>query len=131
MKLSDPTTWGIPVEKVEINDPTWGLIEIQRWSQFHFYHSPDYPMEIILIQRKRKGLSQKAAKPMWLAWIGSEKLSLESFWKFYLRRFAIEHWNRFVKQRLHWTLPKFGTPQMSQRWSEKDANFNLAIVVSS
>ena len=35
-------------------------------------------MEIILIQRKGKGLSKKAAKPMWLAWIGLEKLSLEA-----------------------------------------------------
>ena len=67
-------------------------------------------MEIILIQRKGKELSQKAAKPMWLAWIGLEELCLESLWQHYLRRFAIEHWNRFVKQRLHWTLPKLGTP---------------------
>ncbi len=118
MKLSDPTTWGIPVESMEINDPTWGQIEIHRWSQFHFYHSSDHPMEIILIQRKGKGLSQKAAKPMWLAWIGSEKLSLISLWEFYLRRFAIEHWNRFVKQRLHWTKAKLGTTEKGQRWSD-------------
>ena len=64
--------------------------------------SADHPMEIILIQRTGIGLSKKAAKPMWLAWIGEEKLSLEELWKYYLRRFAIEHWNRFVKQRLHW-----------------------------
>ena len=76
MKLSDPTTWAIPVETIEINDPTWGVIEIQRWSQFHFYQSAEHPMEIILIQRKGKGLSQTAAKPMWLAWIGLETLSL-------------------------------------------------------
>ena len=96
MKLSDPTTWGLPVESIEIDDPTWGVIEIQRWSQFHFYHSADHPMEIIRIQRQGKGLSKKAAKPMWLAWIGLEKLSLESLWQHYLRRFAIEHWNRFL-----------------------------------
>ncbi len=118
MKLSDPTTWAVPVESIEINDPTWGIVKIQRWSQFHFYHSPDQPMEIILIQRQGKGLSQKAAKPMWLAWIGQEKLSLEELWKYYLRRFAIEHWNRFVKQRLHWKLPKLGTTQKGQRWSD-------------
>jgi hypothetical protein len=39
MKLSDPTTWAIPIEKIEINDPTWGVIEIQRWSQLHFYQN--------------------------------------------------------------------------------------------
>ena len=92
MKLSDSTTWEVPIESIEIDDPTWGRVEIKRWSQFHFYHSADHPMEIILIQRQGKGLSKKAAKPMWLAWIGQEKLSLEELWKYYLRRFAIEHW---------------------------------------
>ena len=118
MKLSDPTTWKVPVESIEIDELTWGTVEIQRWSQFHFSGSADRPMEIILIQRKGKGLSKKAAKPMWLAWIGKEKLSLEELWKYYLRRFAIEHWNRFVKQRLHWTLPKLGTTEKGQRWSD-------------
>ncbi len=75
-------------------------------------------MEIILVQRKGKGLSKKAAKPMWLAWIGLEKLSLESLWQHYLRRFTIEHWNRFVKQRLHWTKAKLGTTEKGQRWSD-------------
>ena len=55
---------------------------------------------------------------MWLAWIGLEKLSLESLWRHYLRRFAIEHWNRFVKQRLHWTKAKLGTTEKGQRWSD-------------
>ena len=102
MKLSEPTTWEVPVESIFINDPTWGTVEIKRWSEFHFSNSADHPMEIILIQRTEKGLSKKAAKPMWLAWIGEEELSLEELGKYYLRRFAIEHWNRFVKQRLHW-----------------------------
>ena len=51
MKLSDPTTWGVPVESVEINDPTWGIVEITRWSKFHFYQSASQPMEIVLIHR--------------------------------------------------------------------------------
>ncbi len=36
----------------------------------------------------------------------------------YLRRFAIEHWNRFLKQRLHWTKAKLGTTEKGQRWSD-------------
>ncbi len=62
MKLSDSTTWGVPIESIEIDDPTWGRVEIKRWSQFHFYGSPDHPMEIILIQRQGKGLSKKAGQ---------------------------------------------------------------------
>ncbi len=117
-KLSAPTTWGIPIESIEVDDPTWGKVEIQRWSQLHFRQAAEHPMEVILIQRKGKGVSKKAAKPMWLAWVGEERLSLESYWHHYLRRFAIEHWNRFAKQRLHWTLPKLGTPEQGQRWSD-------------
>ncbi len=117
MKLSDPTTWGVPIESVEINDPTWGIVEITRWSKFHFYQSAEQEMEIVLIQRKGKELSKKAAKPMWLAWIGDQILSLKWIWELYLRRFAIEHWNRFLKQRLHWTKAKLGTTEKGQRWS--------------
>ena len=40
-KLSDPTSWGIPVESVEIDDQTWGKVEIQRWRQLHFKGAAD------------------------------------------------------------------------------------------
>jgi hypothetical protein len=116
MKLSDPITWAIPIESIEINGSTWGGVKIQKWSQFHFYESAEHPMEIILVQRQGKGLSQKEAKPMWLAWIGTEQPSLMSLWSLYLG-FAIEHWNRFVKQRLHWTKAKLGNTESGQRWS--------------
>ena len=56
MKLSAPTTWGIPVESVEINDPTWGIVEITRWSKFHFCQSASQPMEIVLIMMEESRL---------------------------------------------------------------------------
>ncbi|WP_339386640.1 hypothetical protein [Calothrix rhizosoleniae] len=37
--------------------------------------------------------------------------------RLYLRRFGVDHWYRFAKQRLHWTLPKLSTPEQSDRWS--------------
>ena len=117
-RLSDSTTWGIPIESIEVDDPTWGKVEIQRWSQLHFLQAANHPMEVILIQRKGKGLSPKAAKPIWLAWVGEEMPPVERLWCQYLRRFAVDHWNRFAKQRLHWTLPKLGTPEQGQRWSD-------------
>jgi hypothetical protein len=36
----------------------------------------------------------------------------------------IDHWNRFKKQRLHWTCPKLGTPEQLQAWS------NLMLLMS-
>ncbi len=117
-KLSDPQSWGIPVESVEIDDPTWGRVEIQRWSQLHFRQAAEVPMEVILIQRKGQKLSATAAKPIWLACLLQQMLPLECIWRLYLRRFAVDHWNRLAKQRLHWTLPKLSTPESSQRWSD-------------
>jgi hypothetical protein len=56
--------------------------------------------------------------PLWLVWTGKQTLSLEEIWHQYLRRFGIEHWFRFAKQRLHWTMPSFKTPAQSERWSD-------------
>jgi hypothetical protein len=57
-------------------------------------------------------------KPLWLTWLGIEMPALFDFWRLYLRRFAIDHWYRFAKQRLHWTLPKLSTPEQCERWSD-------------
>ncbi|NJM59711.1 MAG: hypothetical protein HC849_05165 [Oscillatoriales cyanobacterium RU_3_3] len=43
---------------------------------------------------------------------------LDIVWFKYLRRFAVDHWYRFAKQRLHWTLPNLRTPEQSERWSD-------------
>ena len=72
MKLSDPETWAVPVESIEIDDPTCGVVKISRWNRFHFEQSADYPMSIILVQPQGKKLSQRSTTPMWLAWIGEE-----------------------------------------------------------
>jgi len=31
---------------------------------------------------------------------------------------AVDHWYRFLKQRLHWTVPQLGTPHQCERWSD-------------
>ena len=118
MKLSDPTTWEAAVESIKISEESGREVEIKRWSHYHFYHSAKHPMEIICIQRKGKSLSRVDRKPMWLAWIGLEMPSLLEIWKLYLQRFAIEHSNRFLKQRLHWTKAKLGTPEKEEKWSD-------------
>lgn len=55
---------------------------------------------------------------MWLVWLGEEMPCLEQTWRCYLRRFTVDHWNRFAKQRLHWTLPNFSTTEVAERWSD-------------
>jgi hypothetical protein len=117
-KLSESETWGTPHESILIDDPTWGAIEIRRWRSLHFRQTADVAMDIILIQRLGKSLTAEAAKPIWLACLIDKMPPLAEIWSFYQRRFAVDHWNRFAKQRLHWTLPKFATPEQGQRWSD-------------
>ena len=61
-------------------------------------------MDIVLIQRKGIKLNtNNTVKPIWLACIFEKMPPLEEIWPLYRLRFNIDHWNRFAKQRLHWT----------------------------
>jgi hypothetical protein len=75
-------------------------------------------MQVLRITVSGKLPGKRSPKPMWLGWLGESMPSLEQTWRFYLRRFAVDHWNRFAKQRLHWTLPQFGITEQAERWSD-------------
>ena len=116
-KLNDATTWSIPVASLEIDEPQLGQVQISLWQNLHFRKAAGHPMSLLRVERlsPRTG---KAVKPMWLAWVGEQMPPLAEVWRLYLRRFAVDHWYRFLKQRLHWTLPKLGTPKQCERWSD-------------
>ena len=57
---------------------------------------------VCLIQLERLDpTAHTPLKPLWLIWVGQDLPSLTIVWQQYLRRFAIDHWYRFAKQRLH------------------------------
>ena len=53
-----------------------------------------------------------------IIWVGlpTARPSID-VWRYYLRRFCVDHWYRFAKGCLHWTMPKLKTPQQAERWS--------------
>ncbi len=75
-------------------------------------------MLLLRVERLDEQRSCRVPKPLWLAWVGEQMPPLSEVWRLYLRRFAVEHWYRFAKQRLHWTLPKLSTPKQCERWSD-------------
>lgn len=117
-KLNDPQTWGEPVEDVEVNDPDLGRIRIRLWPELHFRKAPKHPMCLLQVERLDEKRSGRVSKPLWLAWLGTQFPPLDQVWLFYLRRFGVDHWYRFAKQRLHWTLPQLSTPKQCERWSD-------------
>ncbi|MEO0968586.1 MAG: NF041680 family putative transposase [Cyanobacteria bacterium J06639_18] len=117
-KLNDSTTWSEASQTIEEKDSQVGYVKIRVWHNLHFRKSPLHPMTIILVERLNPDGSKRVSRPMWLAFVGSKIPPINELWKFYLRRFAVDHWYRFIKQRLHWTLPKLSTPQQCDKWSD-------------
>ncbi|MEH2255977.1 hypothetical protein [Nostoc sp.] len=75
-------------------------------------------MSVIQVERTTDVGEQKNYKPLWQVLVGEQTPTIDLIWHQYLRRFAVDHWYRFIKQRLHWTLPHFSTPEQSERWSD-------------
>ena len=55
---------------------------------------------------------------LFLLWNMIDFLELKDIWSQYARRFGVDHWYRFAKQRLHWTLPNLCTAKQCERWSD-------------
>jgi hypothetical protein len=117
-KLNDPETWPEADETLTVEDPKVGQVKLMRWSGFHFLESPNRDMEIIRVEVIKPAGQHRKFKPLWLAWLGKTMPTLDELWHKYLRRFALEHWYRFAKQRLHWTQPQLSSTQAAERWSD-------------
>jgi hypothetical protein len=119
MKLNDPLTWFNVSESLELEEhPHLGQVRVRQWKNLHFYRASGQPVNLILVERLKPMFNGQPFPPLWLAWVGERTLPLATVWLQYLRRFGVDHWYRFAKQRLHWTLPNLSTPEQSQRWSD-------------
>lgn len=116
-KFKDPTSWPETTETLEVDDPKYGRVRLMRWSNFHFKQSPKRGMEIIRVEVLEAVGRKRKFQGLWLAWLGQVMPALQGLWRIYLRRFALEHWYRLTKQRLHWTQPQLSSNQALERWS--------------
>lgn len=129
-KVNDEATWWQADFIVEINDSKLGLIRVSKWQKLHFKTAYQQQLSLIKVERLNHKKTGNPHRPLWLVWVGEEFLTLEKVWSQYARRFGVDHWYRFAKQRLHWTLPSFSTPQQCEKWSDRNAVNDLATVVS-
>ena len=117
-KLADASTWGTPEATLEILDEELGPVRLSLWRELHFAKSPVHPMLVLRLERLQARGTRRDPKVLWMAWVGQEPPPLGEWWRLYLRRFAIDHWYRLAKQRLHWVLPRVSTPEQAERWSD-------------
>lgn len=116
-KFSDPSHWPEEDESRLMEDPTYGRVRLTRWWGYHFCNSSQRPMDIIFVEVIEPVGSKAKFQGLWLAYLGSARPALETLGLIYLRRFAIEHWYRLSKQRLHWTRPQLHSTPATERWS--------------
>ena len=61
---------------------------------------------------------EQPPKPLWLVWWGGSLPEvLRTLWRWYQRRFAVEHAFRFLKQSLGCTAVRPRAPARADRWS--------------
>jgi DDE superfamily endonuclease len=126
--LKDRNTWTVAPEDIITQDDKLGRLRVRRWKALHLRQAAEHPFDkegawgnlppghfrLILVER----LDAPESNPVWLIWMALEGMTLSQAWKQYLRRFAIEHWYRFMRQRLHWTVPQLSTPKQMETWSD-------------
>jgi len=116
-KLNDPTTWDEPAETLTVEDAELGSVRLLLWHAKHFTQAPTLPFSVLRIERLQAKGTRRDPKALWVGWLGNPPPPLSTWWRSYLRRSGIDHWYRFAKQGLHWTLPHWKTPEQSERWS--------------
>ncbi len=97
-KLNDSSTWWEATSTVEVEDSKLGSLRVRMWQDLHFSGSATHAMQLILVERILPEESLSKSQPLWLVWVGEKMPALTEIWQQYLRRFAIDHWYRFLKQ---------------------------------
>lgn len=114
--FKDPSTWWEPDQVVDYLDPEFGLQTVRIWKGLRFKKALECHMTVALVERPQASGTRRRPKLIWFAWVGTDPP--ERWWCQYRCRYPIDHWYRFAKGRLHWTLPRFATPQQCDRWSD-------------
>lgn len=117
-RLGDPATHHAPDAHRVDDDPDYGTVTIDLWSDLHTQPAPDVAVTVIRVSVAHLPRHQTPPKPLWLVWHGDALPDdLRELWRWYQRRFAIEHAFRFLKQDLGWTVPRLRSPLAADRWS--------------
>jgi len=117
-RLSDPATHGEPAQRATGEDPEYGQIEVVAWTGLHVRRAAAAPFAVIRVQVEHLPRRKQPPAPMWLAWTGKhlpEDLLL--FWRWYCRRFTVEHGFRVAKRAVGWTTIRPRSPEAADLWS--------------
>ena len=117
-RTHDPATHRTPDRSATGQDTRHGTVTVQVWEGLHAQGGHDAPFRVVRIQVERLPRTGARPGPLWLAWVGGPlPADLLDRWRWYCRRFTIEHGFRFTKQDLGWTTVRLRDPAAADRWS--------------
>ena len=131
-QCKDESSHGEPDEIWEGRDARGGKIDVRCWKHLHLRTARF--MELSLLQIIRHGASGKARDPKisWFVWKGEQEAPLSQISPMYQLRYSHEHGYRFDKQVLLWDVPRLGTPERTERWTQVVAcAHNLLVLARS
>ena len=73
---------------------------LSAWTRLHFKALPKLEGMVVRVEFLKADGTPKYQRPLWLFWSGPSTVALEHLCQMYLLRFGIEHFFRFLKQRL-------------------------------
>jgi hypothetical protein len=117
-RFKDPATHHAPDRQATLEHPDYGAVAVSAWEGLHVRHAPAAPFALVRVQVGRLPRRARPPAPLWLAWIGGPLPDdLLLVWRWYLRRFTVEHGLRFAKQTLGWTTVRPRDPAAADRWT--------------
>ena len=117
-RCAAPSTHGLSDRTQFHHDPDYGLVRIDVWEQLHIQRAPLVTLTVVRVSVAHLPRRSTPPKPLWLVWTGGPlPPDLRQLWRWYQRRFAVEHLFRFLKQALGWTTIRPRSPQSADRWS--------------
>ena len=119
--FKEADTWGEPDEVIELEDPRWGQVRLQRWKDLHEKKGVDVPYDVVraCVHLER----EKPPAALWLAWLAPKTIpagmviTVETIWRSYDKRWPIEPGLHFRKETLGWTRPRFQNKEVGDRWT--------------
>jgi hypothetical protein len=117
-RLADEHSHGQPPVSRSLEHPAYGTVSLDAWRDLHVAGAPEAPFTVVRSQVERLPNKHLPPRPLWLAWIGGPlPTDLSLLWRWYLRRFTVEHAFRFFKQTLGWTTVRPRHPAAADRWT--------------
>ncbi len=126
----DPSTWPQPAAELLARSADYGNVRVRAWSGLHpktrraaerygvtTAKVVEGTVVLVEVDRLPRGERRRKPKVLWLWWHGAGKPDLDLLWRSYCRRFDVEHFVRFIKQKLGWTTPRIRHPEQADRWS--------------